>query len=87
LLEKSGLPEFRFHDLRHSCAALWLSHGIPLIVASRRLGHARASITLDVYGHLLPSMQVELADKIDELVTPVELHRIAPKLHRKLPRN
>jgi integrase len=46
---------------------------------SRRLGHARPSITLDVYGHLIPAKQLEAAEMIDELITPVELHRIAPK--------
>jgi integrase len=38
---------------------------------SRRLGHARASITLDVYGHLIPTMQNELAEMIDDLVMPM----------------
>jgi integrase len=79
ILGEAGLPEIRFHDLRHTAASLMLNHGIPLIVVSRRLGHARPSITLDVYGHLIPSMQAEAAQKIDELVTPVELHPIAPE--------
>ena len=71
LLQAAGLPRFRFHDLRHTAASLMLNHGIPPIVVSRRLGHARASITLDVYGHLLPSMQNEAAEIIDELITPI----------------
>ncbi len=40
-------------------------------VVSMRLDHARASITLNVYGHLILSLQAESAEKIDELVTPV----------------
>jgi len=48
-----------------------LNQGVPVIEVSRRLGHSRASITLDVYGHLSPSMQSEVADLIDDLVTPV----------------
>jgi integrase len=71
LLRAAGLPDIRFHDLRHTAASLMLNVGIPVIVVSRRLGHARASITLDVYGHLIPTMQTEAAEKIDELVTPV----------------
>jgi len=65
-----------------------LNHGIPVIVVSRRLGHAKPSITLDVYGHLFPSIQVEAAQKIDDLITPVELHPLnqlhptAPDLHQ-----
>jgi integrase len=57
--------------LRHTAASLLLNQDIPVITVSRRLGHARASITLDVYGHLIPSMQSEVAELIDELVTPV----------------
>jgi integrase len=74
ILREAGLPEIRFHDLRHTAASLMLNHGIPLIIVSSRLGHARPSITLDIYGHLIPSMQAEAAQKIDDLVTPVELH-------------
>ena len=86
LLNEAGLPEIRFHDLRHTAASIMLNHGIPVIVVSRRLGHARPSITLDVYGHLIPSMDEYAAQKIDELVTPVELHQLhqtAPDLHQK----
>jgi len=71
LLCEAGLPEIRFHDLRHTAASLMLNHGIAPIVVSQRLGHARTSITLDVYGHLMPSMQTEAADVIDELITPI----------------
>lgn len=78
LLREAGLPVIRFHDLRHTAASLMLNHGIPVIVVSRRLGHAKPSITLDVYGHLIPSMQTEAAEKMDELVTPVDLHQ-APR--------
>ena len=87
LLQAAGLPEIRFHDLRHTAASLMLNNGIPVIVVSRRLGHARPSITLDVYGHLIPGMQEEAAQLMDELITPVEfqqlhqLHPTAPDLH------
>jgi integrase len=73
LLKHAGLPPIRFHDLRHTSASLMLNHDIPVIIVSRRLGHARASITSDVYGHLLPNMQDEAAEMIDDLVTPTEV--------------
>ena len=85
LADRAGLPIIRFHDLRHTAASLMLNHGVPVIAVSRRLGHSKPSITLDIYGHLIPSMQVEAAQKIDDLVTPVELGKIAPKLHRTAP--
>jgi integrase len=74
LLKCAGLPIIHFHGLRHTCASLLLNQGVPVIEVSRRLGHSRASITLDVYGHLIPGMQSEVADLIDDLVTPVAVH-------------
>ena len=59
--------------LRHTSASLLFNQGVPVIEVSRRLGHSRASITLDVYGHLIPGMQSEVADLIDDLVTPVAI--------------
>lgn len=73
LLREAGLSEIRFHDLRHTAASLMLNRGIAPIVISQSLGHARTSITLDVYGHLMPSMQNEAANVIDELITPIAL--------------
>jgi len=78
LLEACGLPKIRFHDLRHTAASLMLNNGIPPIVVSRRLGHSKASTTLDVYGHLLDSMQNEAASLMDDLITPVKLFPIVP---------
>ena len=72
LLLHAGLPLIRFHDRRHTAASLMLNHNIPVLVVSRMLGHARPSITLDVYGHLMPSMQAEAAEKVDALLAPIE---------------
>jgi integrase len=71
LLQEAGLPSIRFHDLRHTAASLMLNHNIPPIVVSRQLGHARASITLDIYGHRVPGMAAEVAEIVDEYVVPV----------------
>jgi integrase len=62
LLRVSVMPEIRSHDLRHTAASLMLNLGIPVIIVSRRLGHSRPSITLDIYGHLMPAMQEEVAN-------------------------
>jgi integrase len=78
LLADAGLPRIRFHDLRHTAASLMLNHGVPAIVVSKRLGHARVSITEDVYGHLVPGMQAEAAKLISDLVTPVQLYPTVP---------
>jgi integrase len=41
LLAASGLPNIRFHDLRHTAASLMLNHGIPVLIVSKRLGHSK----------------------------------------------
>jgi integrase len=81
LIKIAGLPDIRFHDLRHTAASIMLNHGVPVIVVSRRLGHSKPSITLDIYGHIMPGMQAQIAEQIDELITPVEiaLHPVAPE--------
>ncbi len=45
-----------------------LNNGIDVLVASKRLGHAKPSITLDVYGHLLTPVQDKVANILDDLV-------------------
>jgi integrase len=47
-----GRPTFRVHDLRHTCASLWLGAGADPKVVQRILGHASAAMTMDLYGHL-----------------------------------
>jgi len=56
-------------DLRHIAVSLMLNNGVDVLVASQRLGHAQPSITLDVYGHLMPSMQSEVAKILDTLIS------------------
>lgn len=51
--EKAGFPTLRLHDLRHTHATILLTEGIPVNTVSRRLGHANATMTLNIYGHVL----------------------------------
>lgn len=67
ILEVAGVPKIRFHDLRHTAASLLLAQGVHPKVVQERLGHAQISITLDIYSHVLPSMQKEAAAKIDQM--------------------
>ena len=66
LLEKAGLPERRFHDLRHSAATLLLSMGIHPKVVQEILGHTEISMTMDIYSHVLPTMQRDAMDKLNQ---------------------
>jgi integrase len=61
LLEKAGLPEIRFHDLRHTCATLLLGRSVHPKIVQELLGHATIAMTLDTYSHYLPSMGSQAA--------------------------
>jgi integrase len=69
ILNRAGLSaELNLYSLRHSCATLLLAAGVNPKIVSERLGHASIVITLDVYSHVLPSMQQTAADKLEYLL-------------------
>jgi integrase len=61
---RAGLPDIRIHDLRHTAASLWLTSGADPKVVQRVLGHATATMTLDLYGHLVDSSLWDAASRI-----------------------
>jgi integrase len=69
LLRRAGLPEIRFHDLRHTCATLLLSKNVNPKVVSEMLGHASIAITLDTYSHVLPTMQESAAKAMEDALS------------------
>jgi integrase len=71
LLQRAGLPDIRFHDLRHTSASLMLAQEINPKIVQERLGHASPLITLSTYSHVLPGMQRQAAAMIEELLTPI----------------
>ena len=62
LLDKNGLRHIRFHDLRHSCASLLLSNGVPMKQIQEWLGHSDFSTTANVYAHLDYNSKLSSAD-------------------------
>jgi integrase len=65
LIRASGLPRVRLHDLRHGHATHLLQANTHPKIVQERLGHASISLTMDVYSHVMPSMQEGAADVID----------------------
>ena len=57
ILHKAGLPDIRFHDLRHTFATHAIASGVDAKTLSGILGHTNASFTLDTYTHVTPDMQ------------------------------
>ncbi len=66
LLAKAGLPAIRFHDLRHIAATAVLALGTNPKIVQEILGHSAIAITMDVYSHVLPTMQKEAMNKLNE---------------------
>jgi integrase len=67
-VERAGIsPAPTFHHLRHTSAALAIAEGAHPKAIQARLGHASITTTLNLYGHLFPSLDVELADRLDDL--------------------
>ena len=86
--DKAGLKGFRFHDLRHTSAALLIAQGEHPKVIQSRLGHASISTTLDLYGHLLPGLDDAAAERLEGLGTAAadDVIRILPEISRTKPR-
>lgn len=71
LVRSVGLGEERFHDLRHSYAVASLESGDDIKTVQANLGHATASFTLDVYGHVSQKMRQQSADRMEQFIKKV----------------
>lgn len=69
ILESIGLGHIRFHDLRHSFAAISLQNGDDIKTVSENLGHATVAFTLDVYGHVTDKMKKDSADRMQAYIS------------------
>jgi integrase len=58
----------RLYDLRHTTATLLLQAGINPKIVSERLGHSTIVLTLDVYSHVLPNMQKDATDQLEQML-------------------
>ena len=71
LLKRAGLPELRFHDLRHTFATLALQNGVDIKAVSAMLGHYDAGFTLRTYTHTTRQKQDEAARTMGSLMAQV----------------
>ena len=69
-LRKAGLPEIRFHDLRHTFGTFLLLLGIDRKIVSDMLGHSSVNITQNLYQHVQPEMQQGAAEALMRLLFP-----------------
>jgi integrase len=69
-LEGDGRQSIRLHDLRHSKGTLMADEGEDLVVIQRTLGHAKSSITADLYIGRVPKALQAAADRYGNLLDP-----------------
>lgn len=65
ILAKAGLPDMRWHDLRHSSATLQLAYGATTREIMETLGHSQETMT-NLYAHVVPELQRRTMDRMDE---------------------
>ena len=78
LLKQAGLPDIRFHDLRHTFATHALTSGVDVKTLSGLLGHTRAAFTLDAYTHTTGDMQKRAAEIVGDFMTDIFGEELRP---------
>jgi len=68
MISETGLPNIRFHDLRHTVATLLLAKEINPKIVQELLGHASINLTLNTYSHVIKSMRGIAANALEEVV-------------------
>ena len=68
LVKRAGLPEIRFHDLRHSCASMMIADGMSPRLVMEQLGHSQISTTMDTYAHVMPDALRDASDRMDRIL-------------------
>ena len=78
LLKRAGLPNIRFHDLRHTFATHALASGVDVKTLSGILGHTRAAFTLDTYTHTTGDMQKRALEVVGDFLTDIFGEELKP---------
>ena len=76
LVDRFGLPYLTLNGLRHAHATLALAAGVNPKIVSERLGHSTIAVTMDTYSHVLPGMQEEAAQAVEDLLEEARRRRL-----------
>ncbi len=71
-LDRAGLQQRRFHDLRHSCATLLLVQGVSPRVVMDVLGHSEIGMTMNTYSHVIPQLRRDAANRMEDLLNSTD---------------
>lgn len=78
--EENQIEKLRFHDLRHSYATYLLSKGIPVKYVQKQLGHSKATMTLDTYADVMPSVKFGALDLLNKMKNNEQIeHKLSTK--------
>lgn len=71
LIEKAGIKKIRFHDLRHTYTSLLIAENKQPSYIQSQLGHSTINMTMDTYGHILPTVREQCVNALDSILKPV----------------
>jgi integrase len=66
IAKAAGLPETRFHDLRHFFASMLIAQGETAKYVCDQMGHSSIQVTFDTYGHLFPQAKKEASTQLEQ---------------------
>lgn len=67
-VKRSGYHGYNFHELRHTQATLLIGSGVDIKTVQHRLGHASASLTMNIYAHAIAANDRTAADTIGNTI-------------------
>ncbi|UCD31836.1 MAG: site-specific integrase, partial [Desulfobacterales bacterium] len=85
-LKDAGLPKVRFHDLRHTYASLLIEQGENIKYIQNQLGHSTPTVTLNVYAHLMKSVNQEAAYRLEKAVLETNGDQMETKTKKEVTR-
>lgn len=68
-LKRNNLKHITFHGLRHTNTTILINKGINIVSISSSLGHSKTSTTTDFYAHHLESVEREMANTFEDILT------------------
>lgn len=80
--EAADLDGLHFHELRHTAASIAIAAGADILTLARRLGHAKPSYTMDLYGHWYPDRDDALRDRLTAMMDQDSLSPQGPGQQR-----
>lgn len=83
-LKDAGIPQIRFHDLRHTYASLLLSQGENVKYIQAQMGHSSPTVTLNVYAHLMKGENQEAACRLENTIFQATGHKMVTNEKKEL---